>query len=195
METFICDRGCCTIKTKAYIAISAQQQSYNRVYKAGVMIYDPHEDAVLLVQSRGNMWGLPKGSMEAGETFVECAMRETKEETGIELTHRDLTRQINVGSKAVYFYHERPIGNVSLQPDAEGVTNDANGIAWIKMGCLSECVRSGKIALNYQARSVIYRVKGIKYPRVRWTTVRRRSVRPARLRLLRSYDSRLTTFI
>jgi 8-oxo-dGTP diphosphatase len=28
-------------------------------------------------------WGIPKGHMDAGETLVECALREVREETGV----------------------------------------------------------------------------------------------------------------
>lgn len=42
---------------------------------------------VLLIKQhshRGN-WGIPKGHLDAGETVEQCAIRETKEETGIDV--------------------------------------------------------------------------------------------------------------
>mgnify|MGYP002624933074 CR=1 FL=1 len=43
-----------------------------------------HDDAgnMLLIRRNGR-WDLPKGKVEAGETLLQAAMRETEEETGI----------------------------------------------------------------------------------------------------------------
>jgi len=38
---------------------------------------------VLLVQEAGGSWGPPKGHMEAGESQLDTALRELREETGI----------------------------------------------------------------------------------------------------------------
>lgn len=44
------------------------------------------ETEVLLVhRKRYNDWSLPKGKLNQGETLVECAFRETLEETGVEV--------------------------------------------------------------------------------------------------------------
>jgi 8-oxo-dGTP diphosphatase len=41
---------------------------------------------VLLLQCPGNMkWELPGGHVDPGENFIKCAVRETKEETGLKL--------------------------------------------------------------------------------------------------------------
>ncbi|WP_194829021.1 NUDIX domain-containing protein [Nocardia sp. XZ_19_231] len=41
----------------------------------------------ILMQRRGDSgnWSLPGGAMEIGETLEECAVRETKEETGLDI--------------------------------------------------------------------------------------------------------------
>lgn len=45
------------------------------------------EPTVLLVQSRGagTRWAIPGGGREDGETYADAAVRETREETGIEI--------------------------------------------------------------------------------------------------------------
>lgn len=40
---------------------------------------------VLMVQNREMMWGFPKGHREDGETPINAANREVKEETGVEM--------------------------------------------------------------------------------------------------------------
>ena len=52
----------------------------------GALVYRKHGDRteLLLIKHRfGGHWSFPKGHVEAGETEVETAMREIKEETGV----------------------------------------------------------------------------------------------------------------
>lgn len=57
--------------------------------RAGVILYDPAVEKILLVLSRWidrpecSRWGIPKGLVEPGENIYECAERELYEETGI----------------------------------------------------------------------------------------------------------------
>lgn len=45
-----------------------------------------HENKVLLVYEKGrDFWGLPKGHVEEGESEVQTAVREVKEEVGIDV--------------------------------------------------------------------------------------------------------------
>lgn len=51
---------------------------------AGILLFDGNGEKVLLVKHRKlGVWIYPGGHMEADENPVECAIRETKEETGI----------------------------------------------------------------------------------------------------------------
>ena len=48
--------------------------------------FDGKDHQVFLVQHRkGHYWGFPKGHVEPGETHLETASRELKEETGLEV--------------------------------------------------------------------------------------------------------------
>ncbi|MBM3914909.1 MAG: NUDIX hydrolase [Sphingomonadales bacterium] len=64
----------------------------------GVVVNDA--DELLLIFRRG-MWDLPKGKLDAGESIVDCALREVREETGLQ----NLTLQEKIGSSA-YCYIE-----------------------------------------------------------------------------------------
>jgi 8-oxo-dGTP pyrophosphatase MutT (NUDIX family) len=83
---------------------------------------------VLLVHRRSPvLWALPKGTPDAGETLEETALRETREETGI-----DVAIEASLGSiryffvrgttrfhKTVHFFLMRPIGGAIELHDEE----------------------------------------------------------------------------
>ena len=54
------------------------------VRAAGGIVSAP--DGHMLLILRNGRWDLPKGKVEAGETLLQAALRETAEETGIEAT-------------------------------------------------------------------------------------------------------------
>lgn len=83
---------------------------------------------ILLVHRRApRLWALPKGTPDAGETVEETALRETREETGIEVEIEAPLRSIRYffvrGStrfhKTVHFFLMRPIGGSIDDHDAE----------------------------------------------------------------------------
>ncbi|MCD6086017.1 DUF4147 domain-containing protein [bacterium] len=56
-----------------------------REFSAGTILFREEKDKrfyFLIEDSRGN-WGFPKGNLEKGESSLEAALRETKEETGL----------------------------------------------------------------------------------------------------------------
>lgn len=58
-------------------------------FSCGAVVYRhmPDRPQVLLVKqfSDDDAWGIPKGHMEEGETYVDTAVRETREEAGIDI--------------------------------------------------------------------------------------------------------------
>jgi hypothetical protein len=64
-----CADNCCVFKITPYKQVKWNQgdgwkPSSNRVTKAGSFIIDASTSKILLVQSRGQMWGPPKGTMQ-----------------------------------------------------------------------------------------------------------------------------------
>jgi 8-oxo-dGTP diphosphatase len=57
----------------------------NRVDVACVLLFDPAGERVLMVQDNGS-WGFPGGGREPGEMLHQTAVREAKEETGLDVT-------------------------------------------------------------------------------------------------------------
>lgn len=170
MQTYYCRDGCCPVKIKTY---RPTPRYFNRNYrKAGVFIYDPHEDRVLLVQSRGHLWGPPKGTLNIGEQERHCAVREVKEETGLDISPDDFTKAVKIRNRAIYYYLEMDTCDINVQDSMED--NDANGITWMKMGCLENAISDGNIVLNHYAKIVFHKLKGKKFLKSNWTLVQRK---------------------
>lgn len=170
MEIFTCPDKCCTIKIKPYVhAKDPFERVRRRRRKAGVFIYDPQSDKVLLIQSRGNLWGLPKGTINYGETERQCAIREVKEETGLTISDDSFTKAAKIYNCAIYFYMEMKECEVSIQDHI--YENDANGIGWIKMSCLQKCVENGNISLSKHSRIVFRKFHKKHFPNPGFTMV------------------------
>ena len=150
MKKNLCNNGCCEIKIKPYKQTDYIIKNFKSKKKAGVFIYDPNSKKILIVQSRGNLWGSPKGSLEYGETEIECAIREVLEETGITITEEVLKRPIRICNIATYFYLEMNECSVKIQKHDE--QNDATGIAWINPECLKNSIESGNISVTHHFR-------------------------------------------
>jgi len=150
MTTFTCRKKCCEVEILPYNGFKQFRKklinNFNTRLKAGIFLYDPKTSKVLLVQSRGHLWGLPKGTLNTGEDFLECAIREVQEETGLIIPLSNLDRYISIKGKARYYYVETDECKVSVQ--TEDKNNDANGIGWINIDCLKELIQTGQITLN-----------------------------------------------
>jgi 8-oxo-dGTP diphosphatase len=68
---------------------SAKSEAGKQVLAAGAVLWRPHEDSgqpriAVIHRPRYDDWSLPKGKLDAGESFEEAALREVREETGLE---------------------------------------------------------------------------------------------------------------
>lgn len=76
---------------------SILKESSKKKVSACVIIYDKETKSFLAEHATGmkwkgpNLWGLPKGEIDEGEKPDETAVREVKEECGIDLNKDDLT--------------------------------------------------------------------------------------------------------
>ncbi len=164
-RTYHCEKKCCSIKVRQYKGnLTRRRRGHCR--KAGVFIYDPKEERVLLVQSRGHLWGPPKGTLEIDrkETSQDCAIREVKEETGLDITVKNFKKATKIKNRALYYYSELPTCDIDVQDNDTEEQNDANGITWIKISCLLDCVASGKIILNQHCKITFRRFLKINIP-------------------------------
>ncbi len=112
---------------------------------AGGVVYRRAGDGleVLLLQTPGGVWGLPKGTPDHGETLLQTARREVREETGLEVAAEEKVGAIDYWfvraeqrerlHKFVHFWIMRPVGGRLDQHDHEHVS-----VRWFP---LSEALR------------------------------------------------------
>lgn len=161
MKLLKCQNLCCTYKVDLYDSESIIQNNHKNK-KAGCFIYDPLSNKVLLVQSRGQLWGSPKGTLQDNESIINCAIREVKEETGIEIDEKELTEMITINSRVSYFFVKMNEIDVSVQNQI--IDNDANGIGWFNVECLYSLVKQGILNINHQCRLLIKKILSIEIP-------------------------------
>ena len=155
MNTFFCENKCCKYHVTNYVPrrppVYTVVDRKARRRKAGVFVYDPAKNKVLLVQSRGRLWGPPKGSAEPLETFEECGRRELQEETGLTVSEEVFQRPYILKSNVTYFAAAISEGDCEIQM---GSGNDANGIGWFDVDCVKKSVEEGKMKINQHLRMV-----------------------------------------
>ncbi|HEY9754143.1 MAG TPA: NUDIX hydrolase [Oculatellaceae cyanobacterium] len=87
--------------------------------RVSVVVLDSDEKKILLVRHRKGSrqyWVLPGGRLEYGETFHECAIRELKEETGLDVA---IERFLFI-SEAIAPDRARHIVNIFVQATVTG---------------------------------------------------------------------------
>ena len=79
-----------------------------------------HDGKVLVIHQNNDVWCFPKGHVEEGESEVETAIREVKEETNLDVEIDSSKRySINylvkdgISKEAVYFL-AKPIGDINI---------------------------------------------------------------------------------
>lgn len=95
----------------------------------------------LLVHERkhGQRWYLPAGRVEAGETFIEAAIRETYEEAGIDIAIEGILRvehtPIPEGARIRVLFVAHPISD---RPPKREPDNESLEAAWVSMDELEQ---------------------------------------------------------
>lgn len=101
-----------------------------RATSAGGVVHrsvEGHVQVVLVHRRAPVLWALPKGTPDSGETIEETALRETREETGLQVEIERPLRAIRYyfvrGStrfhKTVHFFLMRAVGGSTEAHDAE----------------------------------------------------------------------------
>jgi 8-oxo-dGTP diphosphatase len=118
-------------------------QQPNPQFKSRVAIaavYIEYNDKILLLhrqdnKSQGNKWGIPGGKVDKGETPLQAAIREIKEETGYDISKQGIenlgTVYIEYNEKDHFTYH---MFRTQLQEDPGAVKinfNEHKGFTWV----------------------------------------------------------------
>ncbi|MDO4283217.1 MAG: NUDIX hydrolase [Clostridia bacterium] len=108
-----------------YIQNLRKKVGHDPILTAGVGLFVFNEKDEVLMQLRTdyNMWGLPGGAMELGESFEETAKRELKEETNLEADELKMIRVLS-GKDT---YREYPNGDKLYDITAIFVINKYHG--------------------------------------------------------------------
>lgn len=135
-----CD-GCCWIynpKSRSRVIPLNDGTKNQKRIRAGVFVFNDQTKQLLVVQTYNQFIGLPKGGVELGESLKEGAIRETKEETGIDLSIDQLSDQhsIQIHQTATYFI----VRTTQCFPVKinDQKNNDVTGAGWIHINCLSK---------------------------------------------------------
>lgn len=109
-----------------------------QIIKAGGGLVFNEKDELLMIFRRG-FWDLPKGKLDEGETIEACAVREIKEETGLQQVtlgkfigiteHQYFDKFINKeATKQSHWYAMTANGSQTLLPQTE---EDITEIRWV----------------------------------------------------------------
>jgi 8-oxo-dGTP diphosphatase len=123
-------------KAKKLPAKNGRQYPDHPIVGIGVVIW--REDKVLLIK-RGNapfkgQWGLPGGKQNVGETIMHAAVREAREETGLDIAPLGIVTALDAitkDAKGKVEYHYTIIDVVA--ESREGVAkahDDAQDVRW-----------------------------------------------------------------
>lgn len=105
---------------------------------------------VLLVQPRAwqDKWAFPKGHVDEGETDEDAAVRETYEETGVQvmlLPHILGTFDVNLKHehKTVVIYMAEPVEGTSTEPNPQDGEN--HDVRWWPVSALPQPIQSQEV--------------------------------------------------
>jgi 8-oxo-dGTP pyrophosphatase MutT (NUDIX family) len=125
----------------------------------GLVLNDANE---LLMMFRRGKWDLPKGKLDPGETLEVCALREVKEETGLQelilgekagvTYHQYFDQWLNEEViKESHWYHMKAPGIQTLTPQTE---EDITELKWVKGDALEACLQNSYENVKQIVRSL-----------------------------------------
>jgi 8-oxo-dGTP pyrophosphatase MutT (NUDIX family) len=104
----------------------------------GVLVVDPQGRILLEKRSDSGMWGLPGGAVDTGESITMAALREVKEETGLEVR---ITRVIGVYSE--------PTRRILVYPDNRRCAPSGGC-------CPGDGIISGELSITFESLELLF---------------------------------------
>jgi hypothetical protein len=125
-----------------------------RNIRSGTIIIDFKTRKLLIIQSYNKLWGLPKGHVEENETTQDCAIRETFEETGIQIDKSHLLKTYSIyNGDGIYYI----VDGSNLEYNTKEIqgTQEITGIGWVCLKCLKQLINSNQISINCHLRTLL----------------------------------------
>ncbi len=87
----------------SYISKIREKVGHDPIISVGatVLVFNNKNELLLNLRSDTNTWGIPGGGKEINETLEECAIRELKEETNLDVNDLELVTVLS--GKEYYF--------------------------------------------------------------------------------------------
>jgi phosphatase NudJ len=93
-----------------------------------------HRFLIVHERKHGQLWYLPAGRVEPGETFVDAAIRETREEAGIDIAIEGIVRiehsPMPEGARMRVVFVARPVDD---RPPKSVADDESLGAAWASL--------------------------------------------------------------
>lgn len=128
----MCNQNITTLSTWVFEPV--QHFPRYRKRKGGVILVR-NDGKLLVVQCYGCTWGFPKGTCNENESYLEGALRELREETGVELKPEDLVdlEPLQVYKDAKYYIarYDNPVDASKIE-DTQEITR----IGWMCIDCI-----------------------------------------------------------
>ena len=118
----------------------------NRVRKVGILVKDTNSNYFIMVQNYGNLWSIPKGSIDHkhANLFLE-AMREFKEETGIDDVIVNSNTNYYIEGGTLIFLIEKDFETIELGSNLSKIDNEVTAIGKISLNCIKELIKNSML--------------------------------------------------
>lgn len=113
-DCWIYKKACYRCLSYGKIIYQEECVEHRDIVTCGCIVINEEQTKLLLVKGvMSDCWGFPKGASEHGETLVECARRETLEETGLKVDINENTRHEKING-ITYYYVTLPEYNIDI---------------------------------------------------------------------------------
>lgn len=155
------NKCCCLITTMKIVKEPLEYLTDDSVKsKSGIVVIDS-DNKILISQSYNHCWGIPKGSMEPHENCREASIRETLEETGLDLSEYMHASKLHV---FVFFNNVHAIFFIKLNKKGPKVSHpsflntESTGCGWININCLQYLYMKKRIKVNRITKLIINKI-------------------------------------
>jgi ADP-ribose pyrophosphatase YjhB (NUDIX family) len=130
----------------------------NSIVPAVSVVVTNERDEILLIRRTDNEnWSLPGGAIEIGESLTQAAVRETKEETGIDC---EITGLVGIYTDPGHIIHYtsndevRQEFSIVLTARASGgkpsVSQESREVRWLPSGIVDQCQMDDSMRLRLE---------------------------------------------